>query len=346
MHSFELSQDCTRSAPVATRGLFQKIKEKLQRDEHMPLRILLPKIYNYIKTMILAKVYLRACTSVGPRARTRFKPHIENAGRMYFGRDFHVSSMFVPTHFVTGHSGTLTFGDEVSINFGVGISAHENITIGNRVRMGPYCMVMDTDYHGVHDRNAKDTQPVIIEDDVWLAGRVTVLKGAHIGKGSLITAGSVVRGKIPAYVIAGGIPARVLKSIYAPPSKVPGTSLEESRASLDLAIPVTYREIHKTHKLHTSNTEVVYDSDIQNISQPLADIVCGVVKKIFSVNNDVTLTTQSRDVLKWDSLGQLNLTLALEEHFNIRFSEEDMLQMNSVFDVCAIVQRRLGTSLN
>ena len=53
---------------------------------------------------------------------------------------------------------------------------------------------------------------VIIEDDVWIGGGVVILAGVTIGKGSIIAAGAVVNKDIPPYSIAGGIPARVLKS--------------------------------------------------------------------------------------------------------------------------------------
>ena len=51
---------------------------------------------------------------------------------------------------------------------------------------------------------------VVIEDDVWIGARVILLSGAHIGEGSVISAGSVVSNKIPPYSIAVGNPARVI----------------------------------------------------------------------------------------------------------------------------------------
>ncbi len=50
---------------------------------------------------------------------------------------------------------------------------------------------------------------------MWLTSRVTVLPGASIGAGSVITAGSVVSGSIPPGVVAGGIPARVIRQATA-----------------------------------------------------------------------------------------------------------------------------------
>ena len=52
---------------------------------------------------------------------------------------------------------------------------------------------------------------VIIEDDVWIGARVTILPGVHIGKGSVLGAGSVITSDVPPYAVVGGNPARVLK---------------------------------------------------------------------------------------------------------------------------------------
>jgi acetyltransferase-like isoleucine patch superfamily enzyme len=52
-----------------------------------------------------------------------------------------------------------------------------------------------------------------IEDDVWIATRVTILKGVRIGKGSVIAAGAIVTKDVPPYCVAAGTPARVVKKI-------------------------------------------------------------------------------------------------------------------------------------
>jgi acetyltransferase-like isoleucine patch superfamily enzyme len=54
---------------------------------------------------------------------------------------------------------------------------------------------------------------VILEDDVWLGSRVTILKGVRTGARSTIAAGAVVSRDIPPDSIAGGVPAKVIKSI-------------------------------------------------------------------------------------------------------------------------------------
>ncbi len=48
-----------------------------------------------------------------------------------------------------------------------------------------------------------------IGSDVWIAGNVSILRGAHIGHGAVIGAGSVVTKEIPPYAVAYGVPAEV-----------------------------------------------------------------------------------------------------------------------------------------
>jgi len=99
---------------------------------------------------------------------------------------------------------------------GTVISAAKSIRIGNNVLCGGNVTIVDTDFHGVEvdERNGgSKAAQVVIEDNVWLGLNVTVLKGVHIGRGSVIAAGSTVTSSIPDNVIAGGTPAKILKNI-------------------------------------------------------------------------------------------------------------------------------------
>jgi maltose O-acetyltransferase len=55
--------------------------------------------------------------------------------------------------------------------------------------------------------------PITLEDHVWLGANVTVVGGVTIGAGSMIAAGSVVTRDVPAGVVAGGNPCRVIREI-------------------------------------------------------------------------------------------------------------------------------------
>ena len=50
-----------------------------------------------------------------------------------------------------------------------------------------------------------------MEEDVWIGINVTLLAGAHIGRGAIIGACSVVTKEIPPYAVAVGNPAKVIK---------------------------------------------------------------------------------------------------------------------------------------
>lgn len=65
-----------------------------------------------------------------------------------------------------------------------------------------------------HDYNSPTynsvCKEVIIEDYVWLASRVTVLPGVHIGRGAVVASGAVVTKDVPPLAIVAGIPAKII----------------------------------------------------------------------------------------------------------------------------------------
>jgi virginiamycin A acetyltransferase len=70
---------------------------------------------------------------------------------------------------------------------------------------------------GVVDADIHYDDPLVIEDDVWIAHNVMILPGCkHIGRGSIIGAGSVVTRNVPAYSIMAGNPARKLRDRFTP----------------------------------------------------------------------------------------------------------------------------------
>ena len=61
------------------------------------------------------------------------------------------------------------------------------------------------------DINHQYSKDVIVEEDVWLGARVTLLAGAHIGRSAIVAAGAIVTGTVPAYSVWGGIPSKFIK---------------------------------------------------------------------------------------------------------------------------------------
>ena len=61
------------------------------------------------------------------------------------------------------------------------------------------------------DRQHIAKAPIVIDDDVLIGARCIILKGVHIGARSIVGAGSVVTGDIPAGEIWAGNPARKIR---------------------------------------------------------------------------------------------------------------------------------------
>ena len=61
------------------------------------------------------------------------------------------------------------------------------------------------------DANNEYDKDIIVDEDVWIGARATLLSGVHIGRGCIIAAGAVVTQDIPPYAIVGGVPAKVIR---------------------------------------------------------------------------------------------------------------------------------------
>ncbi|MBS1573967.1 MAG: acyltransferase [Bacteroidetes bacterium] len=92
---------------------------------------------------------------------------------------------------------------------GTSIGAAREIIIGNNVLCGANVVITDFDWH--ENISKTGPEPVIIHDNVWLGLNCVVLKGVEIGENSIIGANSLVVKSIPANVIAGGNPCKVLR---------------------------------------------------------------------------------------------------------------------------------------
>jgi acetyltransferase-like isoleucine patch superfamily enzyme len=213
----------------------EKLFRALGGERRESLSVIFRKVASNAHAIGCAMTYLRPCDALGARARSFGRPHIDNQGSLVIGDDFAASCTFGTLLLATHKRGHLWIGDGVTVNYGSAITAASRVWLGDRVMVGPYCVIADTDAPLVDDQ---EPSPIEIGDDVWLAGRVTVRPGARIGAGAVIGAGSVVEGEIPPLAIASGAPARVLRirrpsEAPPPPAREAGvTSLDEARARI------------------------------------------------------------------------------------------------------------------
>ena len=87
---------------------------------------------------------------------------------------------------------------------------------GLSVHTGNHMMVVGKFYRSVTNEDKLKSGEsydcdVIVEEDVWIGCNVTLLAGAHLGRGSIIAAGAVVSKDMPPYAVVGGVPAKVIK---------------------------------------------------------------------------------------------------------------------------------------
>ena len=109
-----------------------------------------------------------------------------------------------------------SFGARSFANFGLVVLDVATVTIGDDVQIGPNVQLL-TATHPLEPGPRRDkweaAQPITIGDNVWLGGGVIVCPGVTIGADTVVGAGSVVTKDLPAGVIAGGSPARVLREL-------------------------------------------------------------------------------------------------------------------------------------
>ena len=56
----------------------------------------------------------------------------------------------------------------------------------------------------------------------------------------------------------------------------------------------------------------------------------------------LTVYTTAKDVEEWDSLNHIQIVVAIERHFNIKFTGQEIQQWQNVGDMCASVAKRVG----
>ncbi|SDN93088.1 sugar O-acetyltransferase [Bacillus sp. OK048] len=121
-------------------------------------------------------------------------------------------AMFPP--FYTDCGKNITVGKNVFINSGCRFQDQGGITIGDGVLIG-HNVVLATLNHDINPKNRSTMHPapIVIGKNVWIGANATVLPGVTIGNGSIIAAGAVVTKDVPANVIVGGVPAKIIKNI-------------------------------------------------------------------------------------------------------------------------------------
>jgi maltose O-acetyltransferase len=161
---------------------------------------------------INAQIYLRGCKR-GKFISVNGRPVIDNQGSMEFDDEVRIWSNIIQAKLYTGPTGKLIVGKNSRLN-GVHIDARQLIVIGENVRIAPYTIILDSDFHDLQNHFEDGiNKPVVIGNNVWIATRATILKGVTIGEGAVVAAGAVVTKNVPAFTVVAGVPARPIKNL-------------------------------------------------------------------------------------------------------------------------------------
>jgi len=137
-------------------------------------------------------------------------------GRLEIGRWVHIGD----GNAIRCHEGSLRIGDKAVFGRQNVVNGYLDIELGSATLVADWVYICDFD-HVTTDITLpiKDQgivkSPVRIGPDVWLGAKVTVLRGVTVGRGCVVAANAVVNRDLPAFSVAVGVPARVVRDRLA-----------------------------------------------------------------------------------------------------------------------------------
>jgi virginiamycin A acetyltransferase len=145
----------------------------------------------------------------------RFYPSVRGT-RIVVGARTHIDAFAVIR--AVGGTGDVIIDEDSRIGPHCVLYSGNGISIGKHVLMAPHVSLVPAN-HAFERRDIPIAQQrfmasrggVVIDDDVWIGAQSVLLDGTHIERGAIVAAGSVVRGRVPAYEIWGGVPAQRIK---------------------------------------------------------------------------------------------------------------------------------------
>jgi acetyltransferase-like isoleucine patch superfamily enzyme len=182
----------------------------------------------------LRNISLGEGASFGPRSRllVRGNGPEEPSGRIDVGRHVRVGQnccIEVFSENVVSVGDFTTVGDNCVFLGDVRIGKHclfsWNIYISSgdhHARTTPSWLIHDQDLRAARDAqwNTKYSEPVVIDDDVWIGWGAFIKQGVHVGRGAIIGAYAVVTRDVPPYSVQAGVPSREIgkRLVFAPPA--------------------------------------------------------------------------------------------------------------------------------
>ncbi len=117
--------------------------------------------------------------------------------------------------FYTDFGKNITIGDNVFINAGCKFQDQGGIVIEEGALIGHGVILATLDHDMMPEKRQQlHPAPIHIGKRVWVGAGAVITKGVTIGDDAVVAAGAVVNKDVPPETIVGGVPAKVIKSIY------------------------------------------------------------------------------------------------------------------------------------
>ena len=116
-----------------------------------------------------------------------------------------------------GSRHNFSIGENSGLNVHCFLESYCPIQIGNHCNVGPNVSFINAAHQLVSDfkgtRPTIPTNPIVVEDFVWICAGVTLLPGVRVGRGSVVAAGSVVTKDVPPHTLVAGVPAKIIRTL-------------------------------------------------------------------------------------------------------------------------------------
>lgn len=167
------------------------------------------KIFDYIRLFFFWKIRLG---HIGKSSIIKKRVMVNGSGKNIIIGNY---TTLYHRCFIGITKGSFEIGNNSHLGVDVYVNASEGkVKIGDNVSVGPksqiYSYSDDFESHNLIGEIHK-VKDVVIGNNILIGAGVTVLPGVIIEEGSVIGAGSIVNKNIPAFSIAVGIPAKVIK---------------------------------------------------------------------------------------------------------------------------------------
>lgn len=176
------------------------------------MKMLIKKTYNFLFYILLMQ-FIMGISNILPNLK------ISNQIRGFLLKPFFKkcgANFQIAKGAVINLSRNIEIGNNVYIAHDVWMNGTGGLIIGDGVIISPKVVIATTKHgyvNGAVSNTLSHNGPINIGDGSWVASNSTVTMNVKIGKGCIIGANSSVTKNIPDFTFAGGVPAKIIKSL-------------------------------------------------------------------------------------------------------------------------------------